>query len=121
MGPGQTRRANPAPDSPSEGEPALETKTFGGENAGSIPAKEAVFSLEAASARQVLLAGDFTGWTKAPIKMEKDARGVWNASLTLPPGRHPYRFLVDGEWHDDPKCYQRVPNPFGTFDSIIEI
>jgi hypothetical protein len=31
----------------------------------------------------------------------------------LPPGAHHYRFLVDGEWRDDPECALRTPNPFG--------
>ena len=33
--------------------------------------------------------------------------------VILPPGVHQYRFVVDGQWSDDPACTQRAPNPFG--------
>jgi hypothetical protein len=39
--------------------------------------------------------------------------GVWRATVKLEPGTHHYRFLVDGEWRDDPECTLRAPNPFG--------
>jgi hypothetical protein len=31
----------------------------------------------------------------------------------LEPGTHHYRFLVDGEWRDDPECALRTQNPYG--------
>jgi 1,4-alpha-glucan branching enzyme len=45
--------------------------------------------------------------------MKKGADGMWQAAVQLPPGTHRYRFLVDGEWRDDPECTLRTPNPFG--------
>ena len=33
--------------------------------------------------------------------------------VAVPPGQHKYRFIVDGQWADDPKCDARKPNPFG--------
>jgi 1,4-alpha-glucan branching enzyme len=44
--------------------------------------------------------------------------GVWKASVSLQPGTYHYRFLVDGEWRDDPNCELHVPNPYGTQDSV---
>jgi 1,4-alpha-glucan branching enzyme len=79
------------------------------------------FRLHAPSARHVLLAGEFTEWAKAAAQMEKDADGLWTISLFLAPGRHLYKFVVDGEWQDDPNCQHRVPNTFGSFDSAIEV
>ena len=83
-------------------------------------AKEQTFQFTAPQARSVLLAGDFTQWQKQPIPLKKDAKGVWSAAVALPPGRHTYRFIVDGEWRDDPKCTLRVPNPFGGQDMVCQ-
>lgn len=36
----------------------------------------------------------------------------------LPAGRYQYRFLVDGEWRDDPECMVRLPNPYGSHNMV---
>ncbi len=71
------------------------------------------FSFRAPEAISVQLVGDFTHWQESPISLRKDAKGIWHTSVELTPGEHHYRFLVDGEWRDDPECSLRVPNPFG--------
>ena len=71
------------------------------------------FSFRAPEAISVQLVGDFTHWQEHPISLRKDTTGVWHAKVELQPGTHHYRFLVDGEWRDDPECNVRVPNPFG--------
>lgn len=72
------------------------------------------FSFRAPEAISVQLVGDFTHWQEKPISLRKDATGTWHASVELKPGTHHYRFLVDGEWRDDPECTVRVSNPFGS-------
>ncbi len=71
------------------------------------------FRFTAGDAMSVLLVGDFTHWQSRPIPMRKGADGVWMATVDLPPGTHSYRFIVDGEWRDDPECSIQVPNPYG--------
>jgi Glycogen recognition site of AMP-activated protein kinase len=83
--------------------------------------QETTFQFDAPSAKIVLLAGEFTEWEKAPIKMIKGGGGNWHAKVSLAPGRHRYRFLADGEWRNDSARHERVPNPFGTFDNVVEI
>lgn len=80
-----------------------------------------IFSIEAPGAQNVQLAGDFTHWQQEPVTMQKDADGVWHATVELQPGSYHYRFLVDGQWRDDPECALRVPNPFGGQDSVREV
>jgi len=75
-------------------------------------AKE-VFSLEAPEAQAVHLVGSFTNWEQNPVKLKKQKSGLWKASVSLGPGSHEYRFVVDGNWVDDPSCCTRAPNPFG--------
>ena len=79
------------------------------------------FELEAGSAKEVLLAGDFTGWEKTPIKLRKGDRGTWRTTVLLAPGQYHYKFVVDGKWQDDPRAAIRRPNPYGTCNSIREI
>ena len=79
------------------------------------------FSLKAPGANHVQLAGDFTDWQARPIAMAKLEHGLWQTSVQLPPGTYHYRFLVDGEWHDDPECTLRVGNPYGTENAVREV
>ena len=79
------------------------------------------FSFSAPTAMSVQLVGDFTHWQQKPINTQKTPEGVWRASVVLTPGKHHYRFLVDGEWRDDPECQVQVPNPFGGQDSVRQV
>lgn len=83
--------------------------------------KSQTFSFTAPSAISVQLVGDFTRWQERPIQMRKGADGIWHASVELAPGPHHYRFIVDGEWRDDPECTVRVPNPYGSHNSVRQV
>jgi 1,4-alpha-glucan branching enzyme len=87
----------------------------------SILKQKQQFSFNAPAAASVLLVGDFTHWQKNPIPLTKQANGVWKAATALAPGKYQYRFLVDGEWRDDPDCTLRVDNPFGTKDDVLVV
>jgi 1,4-alpha-glucan branching enzyme len=79
------------------------------------------FSLKAPGATSVMLVGDFTHWQKNPISLHREPDGIWRVTLPLKPGEHRYKFLVDGEWRDDPECASRVPNPFGSQDAVLKV
>ena len=79
------------------------------------------FSFTAPTALSVQLVGDFTHWQENPIPMKKGPDGLWRADVELGPGEHHYRFLVDGEWRDDPECRLQVPNPYGGQDSVRQV
>lgn len=76
------------------------------------------FTMNAPGATSVCLVGDFTHWQERPIPMKRGKSGVWKAAVSLQPGTHHYRFLVDGEWRDDPECQLHAPNPFGSQDDV---
>jgi 1,4-alpha-glucan branching enzyme len=82
---------------------------------------EQTFSFNAPAAMSVLLVGDFTHWQKKPVSLKKDSHGVWRAVVPLPPGTYHYRFLVDGEWRDDPECTLRVENAFGSKNAVRQV
>jgi 1,4-alpha-glucan branching enzyme len=79
------------------------------------------FSLLAPTAQLVQLVGDFTQWQHKPIRMEKAAGATWQAGVELAPGEHRYRFIVDGQWQDDPECKMHVPNPYGGQDALRQV
>ncbi len=81
--------------------------------------KSMKFILEAPVAREVAIAGSFNDWTPKPMK--RDAKGVWKISVSLPPGSHEYKFIVDSKWMEDPKRTEKVPAPFGGFNSICVV
>ncbi len=72
-------------------------------------------------AKEVVLTGDFTNWAKDKIKLNPIGNGEWETVLKLPPGKYPYRLLVDGEWKDHSEATNRVPNPFGTENCILTV
>ncbi|MEO8429436.1 MAG: isoamylase early set domain-containing protein [Verrucomicrobiota bacterium] len=76
------------------------------------------FSYLAPEARSVMLTGDFTDWEQNPVPLKKQKSGTWKTTVSLEPGTHEYRFLVDGEWSDDPGCLMRVKNPFGAENCV---
>jgi 1,4-alpha-glucan branching enzyme len=78
------------------------------------------FHFKAPEAQSVLLVGDFTHWQERAISMSRGKGGIWTTSVQLEAGRHTYRFIVDGEWRDDPECTLRVPNAFGGQDMVRE-
>ena len=84
-------------------------------------ARPQTFSFITRTARSVQLAGDFTNWTEHPIPLRREVNGVWHTTVKLEPGTHYYRFLVDGQWHDDPECPLKAPNPFGGLNSVRHV
>lgn len=53
------------------------------------------------TAREVKLAGSFTNWQAGAFAMQRHDSG-WVARVILPPGKHFYKFIVDGKWMTDP-------------------
>ena len=83
--------------------------------------RKQTFSFSAPGARSVQLVGDFTRWQQRPINLQKTPDGTWRTNVDLEKGAHHYRFMVDGEWRDDPECTVRVPNAFGSQDCIRQV
>jgi 1,4-alpha-glucan branching enzyme len=72
-----------------------------------------------ADAREISIAGTFNNWepSRTPLKPVDD--DWWVAELMLPPGDHEYRYVVDGKWVCDPRSPKQVPNPYGSYNSVI--
>jgi 1,4-alpha-glucan branching enzyme len=84
-------------------------------------AKPAEFKLYAPGAKRVSLAGSFNKWDTKALAAKKDSQGNWTVKVNLKPGRHEYKFFVDGSWANDPRCNSCVANSFGSQNCVIEI
>jgi chromosome partitioning protein len=76
-------------------------------------------------AGDVRIAGDFNGWVpdrgvRSLLGSDGDTR-VWTKVLTLEPGTYQYRYIVDGEWQEDPANPQSAPGPTGQPNSILHV
>ncbi len=73
-------------------------------------------------AKSVQIAGDFNNWQPEQTPMQKVGdSGVWQTEMNLPAGRYRYRLVVDGQWQQDPYNELTELNPFGGFNSVLEI
>jgi chromosome partitioning protein len=73
-------------------------------------------------AGNVQIAGDFNNWQPTKTSMEKVGKsGVWQSKLKLPAGKYRYRLVVDGQWQQDPYNELTELNPFGGFNSVVEV
>ncbi|HPC96662.1 MAG TPA: AAA family ATPase [Sedimentisphaerales bacterium] len=73
-------------------------------------------------ASSVQIAGDFNNWQPAATSMERVGNsGVWQAKLKLPHGTYRYRLVVDGQWQQDPYNERTELNPYGEFNSVLEV
>ena len=80
------------------------------------------FSLNAPEATSVALVGDCNNWDPNVQLLRPGKSGIWRGSVRLSPGVYPYKFVVDGsEWREDPLNPNRVPNAYGSFNSICEV
>ena len=81
---------------------------------------EVEFVYESPTAKEVCVAGDFNNWSFNSLAMRKADDGKWRLRGPLAPGRHEYRFIVDGDWQNDPCACGYAPNEFGSCHCVLE-
>jgi len=73
-------------------------------------------------AQSVAIAGDFNNWQPATTPMQRVGdSGVWQAKMRLPGGLYRYRLVVDGQWQQDPYNERSEMNPYGDYNSVLEV
>ena len=83
--------------------------------------QEVVLTFCAPEAHMVEVAGSFNNWHPQANPLEPTGTGDWTAKVMLKSGRYEYRFIVDGFWTDDPQAPLKVANPYGGFNSVLEV
>jgi 1,4-alpha-glucan branching enzyme len=71
------------------------------------------------TAKEVMLAGEFSGWQGRKMARSKD--GAYVAVVPLQAGTYEYKFIVDGQWQADPENPLYGINPFGTPNSVVAV
>ncbi len=94
----------------------------------SIPVRSRIqerykFSFKPGKEYKVLnLFGSFNGWDRGNLPMKDDNNdGIFEAEITLEPGRYQYKFFGDGEEIIDPENKEKVPNGMGDFNSVFTV
>ncbi len=78
------------------------------------------FELSAPRASRVMLVGSFNEWDPSATPLARDASsGKWTVALRLPPGRHVYAFVVDGDVTADPSAPRAADDDFGSTNSVV--
>jgi len=72
------------------------------------------------NAKDVVLSGTFNRWDEHYFKMNKTETG-WELKLNLKPEVYEYKFIVDGEWLEDPNNSDRKLNEFNGYNSVKNI
>jgi len=71
-------------------------------------------------AETVYLVGDFNEWDEESDEMSKLKDGRFKLALKLDPeSEYQFRYLVDGEWHNEWEADKYVPNPFSGDNSVV--
>ena len=79
------------------------------------------FEIEAPGARSVYVVGTFNSWVPGATPLVLQGGTKWGIEISLAPGHHEYRFVVDGKWTDDPKASHVVPNPHGGMNAVLTV
>ncbi|MDD5436872.1 MAG: AAA family ATPase [Candidatus Omnitrophica bacterium] len=92
------------------------------ESLSEILSKEITFAINAPDAKDIHIVGDFNHWKiNEESRLARIQDGRWEKRVGLSPGKYKYKFVIDGEWVLDSQNTERVPNAFGSFDSIINL
>src|ERR1700739_263266 len=88
-----------------------------------VRVKEGIlFSYYAPLAKEVFLSGDFNGWKKRSTPLIKGRDDVWRIILELKPNRsYDYKYIVDGNWTNDPNNGDLNPDVSSGANSIIYV
>jgi len=73
-------------------------------------------------ANTVALAGDFNDWSTSADAMTKGAADTWTLTKKLEPGRHMYKFVIDGgTWKEDPGAVEFADDGYGGKNSVVVV
>jgi hypothetical protein len=70
--------------------------------------------------KNIYIVGSFNNWEEKALRMNKTKDG-WETTFALPPGKHLYKFLVDGQWILDPNNNLEETDGNGNVNSVLII
>ena len=75
-------------------------------------------------AERVNLVGEFNDWDTTATPMSRNRSDAnWKVTIELEAGqRYKFRYLIDGkEWLNDWHADDHVENPYGSYDSVVDL
>ncbi len=72
------------------------------------------------NAKDVRVTGSFANWTEPGFQMKR-VNGQWQVDVHLAPGKHTYKFIIDGVWTVDPENANFEQNEHQTGNSFVWI
>lgn len=124
----QAKPATPQPQPPGKPAASAKPRTAPRKTAGPILGRSTAvepatitFVLDHAHAGRVAISGAFNEWSANATPMTRQGDGAWKTTIALPPGRHQYKFVVDGHWMADPNAAEQVADGYGAVNSVIEV
>ena len=83
------------------------------------------FGMWSPQARAVSVVGEFNGWTPDAMPLTCTRGGWWHGRVSLPPGRHVYRFWVEddsgGDWLADPENPARAESGYVDDHTVVAV
>jgi hypothetical protein len=73
------------------------------------------------NANNVSIVGDFNNWNPYSHPMRKNLAGLWEIVIDIPPGVYFYRFVVDGNYKNDPLGRVMVYDIFDNTFTRLEV
>lgn len=80
--------------------------------------KDVTFSIKADRGCAIYVAGTFNDWNEGADKLAY-RNGKYSKKMRLGKGRHEYKFVINGAWHNDPECREWAHNDMGSVNSVI--
>jgi 1,4-alpha-glucan branching enzyme len=114
-------KAAEAKGSPAPREPRTAAKAKASRAPSRADKKAPSFTVYEPQATEVFVAGCFNDWNPRATPLERGEAGTWFCTIELEAGQHEYRFVVDGEWRDDPLNVVRCSNEFGTENCVVVV
>lgn len=79
------------------------------------------FHARAVPGSKVFLVGSFNNWDPKATTMKHYGDSQFKRAVSLPAGRHEYKFIINDTWHIDGECPQWVQNCYGSFNNVVEV
>jgi retinol-binding protein 3 len=70
------------------------------------------------NAKEVYVAGSFNHWSQKSDKLQRKGN-TWITDVEAEPGRHTYKFVVDGRWVLDPSNFEKIKE--GEYENSVII
>ena len=80
------------------------------------------FTFFAPDATSVHVAGSFNDWNPKKHKLTKKKDGTWSKKVALKPGRHEYKFVINGDtWECDQHPRVCCPDGCGGMNAVLDL